>query len=548
MIPGISNVKQNVQRFDEIVRVLAKYGLADWLGERGPSFVRRRFVTAEGEHVAGLPVEVRIRMALTELGTTFIKLGQMMSQRPDMVGPELAAELESLQADTPADPPEVVRDIIEGELGAPLDELFSWIDLNALASASVGQVHLAALQDGTNVVVKVQHAGIEEKVQGDLNLLSTFARIAENNSRELGRYRPTATVAEFRRSLLRELDFGTELSNLIQFARNFEEVPGVHFPEAYPEFSSRRVLTMEKMDGYSIANLRRMAEEAVDREIFAQRFGSAMLKMVFTDGFYHADPHPGNIFVLVGERVGFLDCGKVGRVDEQTQDDFINIVQAFLSRDVDRLTDELIRLCEVPPDLDRSTYRADVAEFVGEFAKGDAPIDLSAAFQSMFGIIRRHHLVVPARVNMLLLVLVQMDGTARLLDPKFNLADALQSFGSELVWRRISPARLQREVTRLYRDLSRFIRVAPRETLGVLEQLRSGDLHVHVHQHGIEKPLNRLTYGIMTSALLLGSSVMWAVGAKPTLFGVSVFGFLGVLLGLAMILYLLFFIWRSGNM
>ncbi|MEZ4559389.1 MAG: hypothetical protein R2851_22035 [Caldilineaceae bacterium] len=207
MIPGISNVKQNVQRFDEIVRALAKYGLADWLGRAWPELRTPPLCDREGEHVAGLPVEVRILAWRSPNWAPPSSSSQMMSQRPDMVGPEPAAELESLQADTPADPPEVVRDIIEGELGAPLDELFSWIDLNR-AKAGLGRTGASGCAPGRHQRGGEGAArGIEEKVQGDLNLLSTFARIAENNSRELGRYRPTATVAEFRRSLLRELDF-----------------------------------------------------------------------------------------------------------------------------------------------------------------------------------------------------------------------------------------------------------------------------------------------------------------------------------------------------
>ena len=182
MISGVSNFRGNVRRVDEIVRVLAKYGLADWVGDRTPGFIRRRFVTSDGVAVSDFPVEVRIRLALTELGTTFIKLGQMMSTRADMVGPEMAAELSSLQADTPADPPDAVRATITAELGKPPEEIFVAFDYTALASASVGQVHLAELPDGTKVVVKVQHAGIEEKVRSDLNLLGSLAQLAENNS------------------------------------------------------------------------------------------------------------------------------------------------------------------------------------------------------------------------------------------------------------------------------------------------------------------------------------------------------------------------------
>ncbi|MCB0131792.1 MAG: AarF/ABC1/UbiB kinase family protein [Caldilineaceae bacterium] len=544
----IPNVKSNVKRFDEIVRVLAKYGLAEWIGDGTPGFIRRRFTNADGTDVAELPFAVRVRAALTELGTTFIKLGQMMSTRADLVGPELAAELAALQADTPADPPEVVRELVASELGMPVEELFAWFNDRALASASVGQVHLARLMDGTEVVVKVQHAGIEETVQSDLKLLMSLAQLAENNSKELAYYRPSATVTEFRRSLLRELDFGTELSNLQQFAHNFAGNPEVHIPAAYHEYSSRRVLTMEKLDGYSIANVGRLAADDVDTAALAVRFAHAMLDMIFKDGFYHADPHPGNLFVLPGERLGLLDCGKVGRVDEQTQDDFLNIVQAFVGRDVERLTDELIRLCDVPPNLDRAAYRADVADFVAEFSGNpDEHLNLGAAFDRMFALIRRHHLIVPARVNMLLLVIVQLEGTAGQLDPDFNLVGLLQGYGTDLVWRRFSPERLQREVLRSSRDWNRLFRSSPREVVNLLEQAQRGELQLHIQHHGIERPLSRLVYGMLIAALFLRSALLWSTGAPPTLFGVSILGVLGLFSALGLGLHLLSLLWRTDR-
>jgi ubiquinone biosynthesis protein len=546
MISGITNLRGNVRRVDQIVRILGKYGLANWVGEKTPGFVQRRFVSAEGIPVRDYPFEVRVRMALTELGTTFIKLGQMMSQRADMVGPELAAELESLQADVPPDPPALVRATIEEELKQPPSAIFKEFNQLALASASVGQVHLACLKNGAEVVVKVQHAGIEAKVKSDLNLLTTLAQAAEGSSREVAQYRPTATVAEFQRSLLRELDFRTEMHNLLQFTRNFADDPRVHFPIAYPEYSSQRVLTMERLQGYSIAKRERMIADGVDPKAFAALFAGTMLNMVFRDGFYHADPHPGNIFVLPGGRLGMLDCGKVGRVDERTQDEFISIVTAFLSGDVDALTDELVQMCEAPIDFDRSAYRADVADFLGEFSDISGGLDLGPAFQSMFGIIRRHRLIVPPRVNMLLLVVVQIDGTARYLDPDFDLNGALQGVGLNLLQRRYSPKRLGREGLRSFREWLRLVDALPRESLQLLERTRRGDLRLIVDQPALAGPLNRLTYGLIIAALFLGSALLWGMGAPPTLWGVSVFGFLGALLGLGLGAHLVFLMWRSS--
>ncbi len=546
MISGVGNLRGNVRRVDEIVRVLAKYGLAEWVGDKTPGFIRRRFYTEDGIAVNDLPVEIRLRMALTELGTTFIKLGQMMSTRADMVGPELAAELVKLQADTPPDAAHLVRATVESELGAPPEQLFAWFNEDALASASVGQVHLARLQEGVDVVVKVQHAGIEAKVRSDLSLLATVAQVAEINSKELARYRPSDTVAEFSRSLTRELNFHTELNNLLRFAQNFAGDPKVHIPVAYPELSSRRVLTMEKLAGYSIADHARMVADGVDLTAFAKLFADTMMKMIFRDGFYHADPHPGNIFVLPGQKVGLLDCGKVGRVDEQTRDDFIAIVASFLTGDVASLTEQLIDLCEVPIDLNRAAYRSDVAEFVGEFRDTiSGSLDLGAAFESMFGIIRKHHLVVPPRVNMLLLVIVQIEGTARQLDPTFDLTATLERFGADLLRRRFSLPQLQKEAVRSFRDWSRLLTELPREVVNLIERTQRGDLQIHVQQHGMQAQLNRLTYGILVAALLLGASLLWAMGAPPALWGVSIFGVLGVMLGLVLAAHLLYLIWRS---
>ena len=544
-----SRTKRGVKRLDEIIRVLARYGLADYLGTTSPLFIRRRFVTADGQPVADLPMPVRLRLALTELGTTFIKLGQMLSTRADLVGPELAAELSSLQADTPADPPDAVRAIVEQELGRPVEEIFARFDFWALASASVGQVHLATLPSGEEVVVKVQHAGVQERVSSDLDILNTLASMAERNSRDLAQYRPTLLAAEFSRSLLRELDFTVELRNLERFVHNFEDAPTVHMPQAYAEFSTRRILVMEKLDGYSLSNVDRMRADGIDTALFADNFAHMMMDMIFQDGFYHADPHPGNVFVLPGGRIGLLDCGKVGRVDERTQDDFVNIVQSFLIGDADQLTDELLRLCQVPSNLDRDTYRQDVSDFIAEYSDmGPGNLDISAVFNDMFALIRRHKLVVPARVSMLLLVVVQLEGTARLLDPEFNLTERLGRYRQTLVQRRFSPQRLGRQALRSYQDWNRLIKALPRELVDVLERTRKGDLEVKINDLGRDRQTNRLTYGIVNASLFLGSALLLAMKMPPLLFGVSVLGALGLAFSFLLVLNLARALWRSGGL
>ncbi len=267
-----------------------------------------------------------------------------------------------------------------------------------------------------------------------------------------------------------------------------------------------------------------MIADQVDQAAFAELFADTMLDMIFRDGFYHADPHPGNVFVLPEQRLGLLDCGKIGRVDEQTQDDFISIVSAFINRDAEGLTDELIQMCEVPADLNRSAYQADVAEFLAEF--GDTSIgalNLGAAFESMFGIIRKYHLIVPPRVNMLLLVVVQTEGTAKGIDPDFNLTAALKGYGADLLQRRYSPRNLLREVMRSYRDWSRLLKAVPRETVSLLERAQKGELQIHVQQHGIQAPAQ--STGLQRADCGPVSGLVVAVGVICPTHAVRCFGF-----------------------
>jgi ubiquinone biosynthesis protein len=253
-ISTIPHLYRNVNRWGEILTILSKYGLADWISRFDVALVKGFLKNRDGEALAHLNRETRIRLAIEELGPTFIKLGQILSTRPDQVGMALAQELQKLQTSVPCDKPQVVRETIEAELGRTVDDLFADFDPSPLASASIGQVHRARLTTGDHVVVKVQHAGIRRRMEVDLDILGGLAQLAEGLP-ELAPYRPEPTVAEFRRVIRRELDFAREARNLQQFARDFAHSPRVRIPRYYPALSTARVLTMEWLDGAKIAEL-----------------------------------------------------------------------------------------------------------------------------------------------------------------------------------------------------------------------------------------------------------------------------------------------------
>ncbi|HUJ71895.1 MAG TPA: AarF/UbiB family protein, partial [Verrucomicrobiae bacterium] len=325
---AVARVERNAHRTGEIIGVLAKYGLADWVKGLNYSWIQDRIKSVDGQPIPDLKVEERVRLALTELGTTFIKFGQMLSTRPDLVGPEMARELAQLQTATPADPPDTVRATIEAEFGKPLSKQFTHFKEKPFASASIAQVHLAWLHSGEHVVVKVQHAGIADKIMPDLDILAVLAEFAEKHASQIRPYQPVAVVRQFRRTLLRELDFTSERRNLEEFAEHFAQDDTVHFPRAYAEFSTRRVLTMERLEGILGTDSEALATSGVDLDEFARRGANMYLQMIFRDAFYHADPHPGNLMLLTGGVVGVLDCGMTGRLDEELAEGLDELLMA----------------------------------------------------------------------------------------------------------------------------------------------------------------------------------------------------------------------------
>ncbi len=371
-MPSIPQIYRHLNRWYEIIAVLSKYELAAWIGRLGPDFAKDLLKAPGGTPIARHPWETRVRLALSELGPTFIKLGQLLSTRPDVTGITLSEELQQLQANAPADPPAAVRKTIEAELKLPLEKLFAEFDQTAMASASIGQVHRARLHSGEQVVVKVLHTDIEKKVAVDMEILAGLAQLAEMVP-EYQNYRPRAIAAEFQRAMRRELDFGRELRNLQQFAHDFRDNPTVHIPRPHPELSTKRVLTMELVEGVKLSQLAQSPPPGAVPDVIAHRGASICLKMIFDHGFYHADPHPGNILVMDDMVIGLLDFGMVGRIDERLLEDIGEILLALGDQDAEHLTSLITRVGKAPIDLDRSSLTLDVTDFLAHYAS--QPLD-----------------------------------------------------------------------------------------------------------------------------------------------------------------------------
>ncbi len=547
-LASIPSIYRNFNRAVEIFSILSKYGLARWVSRFDLTFAARLFRRQNGKSLAALAPEERVRHALTELGPTFIKLGQILSTRADLVGVRLAGELERLQDDAPADSAAAVQQLIESELGRPLHEVFAEFDDRPLASASIAQVHLARLINGDEVVVKVQHPDAERKIRVDLEILAGIAQLA-GRLKEFRQYRPEATVMEFRRTILRELDFTRELRNLQRFAADFEDVPYVRFPRPYPELSTGRVLTMERLQGIKLSDAQALRHVGLDKAEIARRGVHVFLDMVFTHGFYHADPHPGNIVLLPGNVIGLLDCGMVGRIDERLRDAIEEMLLAIGNRDGTHLAAIIRRVCVLPPDIDQATMTLDVADFVAHYTNQPLnTFDFSGAINELVEMIRRYRIAMPARLAVLLKVLVMLEGTARLVSPKFSITEVLAPFQKKLLRRRLSPRRQLRKLQRVAGEVEQLVEVLPRGIMDILEQVQSGKFDIHLDHRGLEPSVNRLVLGVMTSFLFLGSSILLATHVPPLIQGnISLLGAAGCLISMIWGLRLFWAIWHSGR-
>jgi ubiquinone biosynthesis protein len=516
-ISALPQIYRNVKRWTEILSVLSKYGLADWLSQTSIEFAKDQLTAPDGDSLARLTREARIRSALTELGPTFIKLGQLLSTRPDVVGAALADELKQLRANVPADNFDAIRTLVESELGQSIEDLFAEFDSVPIASASIGQVHRARLRTFEEVVVKVQHPGIENKIREDLEVLGGLAMLADRIP-DFQPYRPSATAAEMGRTLRRELDFGREERNLHQFAALLANDATVRVPRPFNDLCTPKVLTMEYLSGVNVEETARMVAANVNREEVAHRGAALYVKMIFQYGFYHADPHPGNFVILPGGVIGLLDFGSVGRLEERMRDDIGDLLLAIVQNDVPMLVTVIKKLGQTPPQLDETALSNDIADFVGHYSSQPLNrFDLSGALNDMVDIIHRYRISLPPQVGLLIKVLVTLEGTTKMLAPQFSLMEVMQPFYRKMMLRRLSPKRQLQKFRRLYVEFEQLAEILPRRVIEILDQVQAGKFDVHLDHRGFGPSINRLVLGLLSSALFVGSAMMMSTKVAPHL-------------------------------
>ncbi len=586
-ITAIPQLYRNLKRWREILAVLRRYGLADWLTRFRLPF-RDALKDRGGVPLSQYSREQRVRMALTDLGPTFIKLGQVLAARPDLVGPKLGEELKSLRADVRPDDIDEVRDTLRQELGDDYRSHFQSIDPQPLATASIGQVHRAVLNDGTHVVIKVIRHDIERTMRQDIEVLAGLAQLADRVE-ALAAWRPSDMVRQFAPMLQRELDFSRERQNLEHFAEMFDRLKvDAVIPRPINPLCTRRVLVMEELIGKPLVDfLLESAEEesaaaaeaslpvpstngsaAKNRDLIestqlvkqrlSETIARVYLAMLFDEALFHADPHPGNLIVMEDGSLGILDFGMIGRIDENLRETIEEMLVAISTGDQNRLTRLICRIGDAPPTLDESALAIDVAEFIGTYGKQSlGEFDLTGALNELSEILHRHKIKLPNQSALLLKMLISLEGTLRELGARFDSLDVVRSFMRRSMARRLSPRRRLRQARRIYLEAENFLEAAPDQVIALLQQARRGEAKLTLEHQRLGPTMNRMVLGLMSSAVFLGSSLMLANKVPPVLFPdqavlgireLSLLGIIGVIGSITVMMWLLIAINRSGHL
>ena len=519
---GIRRGIRNTKRAAEVITVLAKHGFRQFLSDTGIERMieRGQEILLRSKPEAATPAKpfaVRVREALEELGGTFIKLGQVLSTRPDLVPTELAEELRSLRSNCPTVPYAEIRKRLEEEFGDKLDEYFQSIDEVPLAAASIAQVHRAVLKDGTHVVLKIVRPGIEETIESDIDILTELARLTENRISELG-YSPKETVREFQQELAREVDLIYEGRSTDRFRQNFADDPKIHFPIVYWPSTTRRVLTLEHVQGTLLSETDFSSMSPEQRRTICKKGSEAVFRQCLEHGFFHADPHPGNIFATADGGICFIDCGMTGRIDRQTMQSLATLVMSVINSDLDKVLEATMSLCDADKALkfDR-TFRRDAWSFIARFERGTIEsLDMAGLLNEFFALMRRYRIRCPADLVFLIKAISTIQGAAREIDPTFNLIAHGRPQLEKLIRDRYGfTAARDRLLTSAQRYLS-LMEDLPDEVRDVLDQLRRREFSVNLRHHGIDR-LNddtlehasgTIAVGLVIAGLLVGSSVL----------------------------------------
>ncbi len=558
-IGAIGRTYRNLGRYRKILSVLFKYGFGNFIDtlniEQYLEISMQMLFKKEPKNVEKLTRPERIRLVLEELGPTFIKFGQILSTRPDLIPLDYITELAKLQDNVPSFPYEEVCRLIEKELGRPPEEIFHSFDKQPMAAASIGQVHRATLHSKIEVAVKVQRPAIEEIIETDLEIMFHLASLMERHLEDVEIQHPTRIVAAFARSIEKEINYRLEAANIERFSRLFIEDADVYVPKVYRDLSTKRIITMELIYGIKASHIEDLKGAGYDLRLIADKGALLIMKQIFVHGFFHADPHPGNVFILPNEIVCFLDFGMMGRISKKEREDFSDFVMYVVHRDEKKVADAILKITNHEGQVDRGNLENDFADLIDRFVGLPLKeLEVAPLLHQLLEIVARYRFTLKPNFYLLIKATSTIEGLGRLLDPDFEITRHAEPFITRLQKEKLNPKKIMGDLFESGTEMVQLLKEIPSSLRDVLTLTRLGKIKIEFEHHGLdslyahlEQTTNRIAFAIVLAAQIIGSSLIVLAGLPPKWNGIPIIGLAGFLLAGIMGFWLLISMLRHGK-
>ena len=528
---AIRGKDENLKRIKEIRDVAKKYNVGNLISES-----RKPKDPSQGEYDEDLDAS-GLRKAMEELGPAYVKLGQILCTRPDLVGNEIAEELTKLRDNTPVTPFEEIKEVIETELGQPLDEVYSEFEEEPLGSASIGQVYKATLKDGERVAVKVQKPGSYEIVESDVKIMAYLAEKADKYITKTRTFNLPAIIKEFERSIFKELDYMEEVMNIQKITRNFEGVDYVKFPKVYPNICTSRLINMELIDGYSVSDLYDQEVEGIDNVQLADEIVESYFKQIMMDGFFHADPHPGNMLVTKDEgKLCYIDLGMMGLLNEDFRSDLAQMILLLLGGNSNSLVKQLLYMKIITPEQDSEDLRMDIDDLLTRYMGAELD-QMDGIVEKLIDTMIKHNVTIPREFMMIGRGITLIEDIGYNLNPNFNAAEALESLSKKMVRHKFAPGNIAKGSYNYLLDVEHLIKDLPDRINSTLAKIEKGEIGVNLNHTGLTELKNQLSASLIVSALIIGSSLAILADKGPKMWDISVIGLWGFVISAVLGLY-----------
>jgi len=525
--------RKTLSRFDEIIKIFRKYDFDKVLGQTTRNRISPFRSEADNKELLKEDFPERLRLMLQELGTTFIKFGQLLASRPDLVGEKISEELSQLHDENPPVSYEEIKEMIETQLGGDIEELFAEFSQTPLATASIAQVHEAKLLNGEKVAVKVQKANVEEIVETDLSIMKFIANESDRFNTSFKHLNLPAVVHEFERSIHKEMDFDNELMNIKHLNDNFIYNDKIIVPATYPDFSTEKVLTMEYVEGIKLSEVISCDDPKYNKILIADRIVRAYLKQIFLDGFFHADPHPGNIFITEDNAVCFIDFGMMGVLDDEFRQDLAELMIHFSDHNIDGLINQLIRMDILNEKTDINLLKSDLNDLFSKYY-GMELSRFNGIIEDLLFLMQKYDVRLPNEFVLMARGLSMVENIGLRLDPNIDVVELLKPIAKKLMVQRYNPLKMANNAKNSFFSFEHVLRALPSLISKTIYKIEEGEVTVNIEVKHISEITNQLSLAIIIAALLIGSSLVMLIDVGPRFYEMPVLGFVGFTISLAL--------------